>query len=173
MYVAKRTLFTLSFSASKQYRLAMHTFGLMTHMASLKELNEAVLSAAVVFGSSHAGPSVETHFQNLQVLLTATSQPNMEETCIEEDFVVSSISDIFNSWPKSKLLWHMFYICLCFIEKICVTLGKTLTLTFLFTEWLGDHSVFGAFWNIDKSGKPWWSWNTQHLLLSRFHSKVA
>lgn len=68
----------------------MHTFGLMTRMTTLQELDEAVVSAAVLFGSAHSGRSVEKHFQNIQALLTATKQPDMDDNAVtEEDFVVN------------------------------------------------------------------------------------
>ena len=41
----------------------MHVFGLMTRASTLKELDEVVISANMVFSSSHSGQNVEKHFK--------------------------------------------------------------------------------------------------------------
>lgn len=71
-------------SASKHYHLTMHVFGVMTRASTLKELNEVVISANVVFSSSHSGQNVEKHFKNLQILLTKAG-PCAEDTSIKEE----------------------------------------------------------------------------------------
>lgn len=69
----------------------MHVFGLMTQATTLKQL-EVLGSATVVFSSPRSGENVEKHFQNIQTLLTAASQPVIDESCIaEEDFVVGNL----------------------------------------------------------------------------------
>lgn len=52
--------------APRHYHLAMHVLGLMTQATTLNDLDELVISAAVVFSSSHSESNVEKHFQNLQ-----------------------------------------------------------------------------------------------------------
>lgn len=70
----------------------MHVFGLMTQATTLKQLDEVLGSATVVFSSPRSGENVERHFQNIQTLLTAASQPVIDESCIaEEDFVVGNL----------------------------------------------------------------------------------
>lgn len=69
----------------------MHVFGLLTQATTLKQL-EVLGSATVVFSSPRSGENVEKHFQNIQTLLTAASQPVIDESCIaEEDFVVGNL----------------------------------------------------------------------------------
>lgn len=69
----------------------MHVFGLLTQATTLKQL-EVLGSATVVFSSPRSGENVERHFQNIQTLLTAASQPVIDESCIaEEDFVVGNL----------------------------------------------------------------------------------
>ena len=53
-------------SASKNYHLAMHVFGLLTTATTLEDLDDMVQSAAVVFSSPSSGANVEKHFQNIQ-----------------------------------------------------------------------------------------------------------
>ncbi|XP_049333302.1 uncharacterized protein LOC125801146 isoform X2 [Astyanax mexicanus] len=55
--------------APNHYHLSMHVFGLFTTASSLRELDDMVESAAVVFSSPYSGPSVEKHFNNLQCWL--------------------------------------------------------------------------------------------------------
>lgn len=70
----------------------MHVFGLLTQATTLKQLDEVLGSATVVFSSPRSGENVEKHFQNIQTLLTAASQPVIDESCIaEEDFVVGNL----------------------------------------------------------------------------------
>lgn len=64
----------------------------MTQATTLKQLDEVLGSATVVFSSPRSGENVERHFQNIQTLLTAASQPVIDESCIaEEDFVVGNL----------------------------------------------------------------------------------
>lgn len=46
--------------------LPMHVFGLLTTAKALKDLDEMVESAAVVFSSPSSGENVEKHFNDLQ-----------------------------------------------------------------------------------------------------------
>ena len=79
----------LPHSAGKHYILAMHVFGLMTQATTLKQFDEVVVSATVLFSSPCSGENVDRHFQNIQVLLTAAPQPVADESAITaEDFEV-------------------------------------------------------------------------------------
>lgn len=61
----------------------------MTQATTLKQLDEVVTSATVVFSSTSSGENVEKHFQNLQTLLTSTAQPVINDSDITaEDFAV-------------------------------------------------------------------------------------
>ncbi|XP_032365949.1 uncharacterized protein LOC116684162 [Etheostoma spectabile] len=73
--------------ASRHYHLAMHVFGRMTQATTLEEMDEVLLSATMVFSSSHSGTNVEKHFQNLQKMLTEKGQCGIDDTAIvEQDF---------------------------------------------------------------------------------------
>ncbi|XP_056623672.1 uncharacterized protein LOC130436759 [Triplophysa dalaica] len=50
----------------KNYRLSMHVFGLLTSASTLKEMEDILISMAVVFSSPKSGENVEKHFLNLQ-----------------------------------------------------------------------------------------------------------
>lgn len=70
----------------------MHVFGLMTQATTLNDLDKLVISAAVVFSSSHSESNVEKHFQNLQRLLTKAGHCDIDDTIIvEQDFVVCNL----------------------------------------------------------------------------------
>ena len=67
----------------------MHVFGLMTQATTLKDMDEVVISAAMVFSSSHSDRNVEKHFQNLQRLLLKAGHTGSDDTnIVEQDFVV-------------------------------------------------------------------------------------
>ena len=73
----------------------MHVFGVMTQATTQKQLDEVVVSATVLFSSPRSGENVEKHFQNLQTLLTAATQPAIDDSSIaQEDFVVSNSLEI-------------------------------------------------------------------------------
>lgn len=67
----------------------MHVFGLMTQASTLRELDEIIISANMVFSSSNSGEKVEKHFQNLQVLLTKAGPCEEDESIATEDYEVS------------------------------------------------------------------------------------
>ena len=70
----------------------MHVFGLMTQATTLKQLDKVLGSATVLFSRPRSGENVEKHFLNIQTLLTAASQPVIDESCFaEEDFVVGNL----------------------------------------------------------------------------------
>ncbi|CAM4566181.1 unnamed protein product [Leuciscus chuanchicus] len=50
----------------QNYRLSMHVFGLLTSAATLLEMEDILISMAVVFSSPQSGDNVEKHFRNLQ-----------------------------------------------------------------------------------------------------------
>lgn len=52
----------------------MHVFGALTTASTLKELDDMVQSAAVVFSSPSFGAIVEKHFKNLQSWLQRTGK---------------------------------------------------------------------------------------------------
>jgi len=80
----------LSHSAGKHYLLCMHLLGLMTQATTLEQLDEVVVSAAVVLSSPSSGDNVEKHFHNLQTLLTSSAELVMKDSNItDEDFDVS------------------------------------------------------------------------------------
>lgn len=59
----------------------------------LKQLDEVVVSATVLFPSPCSGENVEKRFQNLQTLLTAAAQPVLDDSSIaQEDFVLGNPS---------------------------------------------------------------------------------
>lgn len=66
----------------------MHVFGLMTQASTMRELDEIIISATMVFSSSQSGGKVEKHFENLQLLLTKAG-PFGGETIATEDYEVS------------------------------------------------------------------------------------
>ena len=58
----------------------MHVLGLLTTASTLKDLDDVVESAAVVFGSQWSWKNVEKHFRNLQSWLqkkgTQSAEPS-------------------------------------------------------------------------------------------------
>ncbi|XP_016405730.1 uncharacterized protein LOC107738494 isoform X1 [Sinocyclocheilus rhinocerous] len=66
--------------ATNHYHLAMHVFGALTTASTLKELDDMVQSATVVFSSPSCGASVEKHFKNLQSWLQKKGTPLDETT---------------------------------------------------------------------------------------------
>ncbi|XP_028991434.2 uncharacterized protein LOC114846544 isoform X3 [Betta splendens] len=74
--------------APKHYHLAMHTFGAMAQATTIEELEEIIVSAAVVFSSSHSGKKVEKHFKNLQLIMTQGGRTDIEDSSIvEQEFM--------------------------------------------------------------------------------------
>ncbi|XP_059376293.1 uncharacterized protein LOC132112707 isoform X2 [Carassius carassius] len=67
-------------NATNHYHLAMHVFGALTTASTLKELDDMVQSATVVFSSPCCGASVEKHFKNLQSWLQKKGTPLDETT---------------------------------------------------------------------------------------------
>ena len=72
------------YSASKHYHLAMHVIGTMTQARTMHELDDVVISTAVIFSRVN----VEKHFQNLQVHLQGIDQAIDEAKIEEEEFGV-------------------------------------------------------------------------------------
>ncbi|KAL7870566.1 hypothetical protein SRHO_G00080630 [Serrasalmus rhombeus] len=69
------------------YKLAMHTFGLLTSASTLAELDEMLLSCTVLFSSPCSSENVEKHFKNLQTMLTAFGVSTVNDSSIvAEDF---------------------------------------------------------------------------------------
>lgn len=76
-------------SVPKHYRLAMHIIGLLACSASLKQMDEVVLSATVLFCSPATGHNVTKHYKNLQVLMQQMGTMDVEEqNIIAEDYKV-------------------------------------------------------------------------------------
>ncbi|XP_059376303.1 uncharacterized protein LOC132112707 isoform X12 [Carassius carassius] len=71
---------SLQANATNHYHLAMHVFGALTTASTLKELDDMVQSATVVFSSPCCGASVEKHFKNLQSWLQKKGTPLDETT---------------------------------------------------------------------------------------------
>lgn len=87
--------------APRHYHLAMHVFGLMTQATTLNDLGELVISAAVVFSSSHSESNVEKHFQRL---LTKAGHCDIDDTIIvEQDFVVCNLIIFYSATILSQL----------------------------------------------------------------------
>lgn len=81
----------ISFSAPKNYKLAMHIFGLLTTASSLAEFDEMLLSCTVIFSSPCSSKNVEKHFNNIQTLLTSIGESAVDDNSIvPEDLEVHS-----------------------------------------------------------------------------------
>ncbi|KAM8748584.1 uncharacterized protein AB9X84_013707 [Acanthopagrus schlegelii] len=113
--------------AGKHYLLCMHVLGLMTQATTLKELEEVVVSATVVFSSPASHENVEKYFQNLQVLLTSTAPPVVKDIdTTEEDSVVESSATPFDDHFKKVIQQAPLdtqgepndYCCSTFIPKL-------------------------------------------------------
>ncbi|KAM8725208.1 uncharacterized protein AB9X84_002076 [Acanthopagrus schlegelii] len=113
--------------AGKHYLLCMHVLGLMTQATTLKELEEVVVSATVVFSSPASHENVEKYFQNLQVLLTSTAPPVVKDIdTTEEDSVVESSATPFDDHFKKVIQQAPLdtqgepndYYCSTFIPKL-------------------------------------------------------
>lgn len=78
----------------RHYKLGMHTFGLLACSTSLKQMDEVLLSATVVFSSPCSGDNVEKHYNNLVVLMQQVGKLEIEEqNIVAEDYkVINSVS---------------------------------------------------------------------------------
>ncbi len=77
-------------SAPKNYKLAMHVFGLLTTASSL-EFDEMLTSCTVVFSSPCSSENVEKHFNNIQTLLTTIGESADDDSnIVSEDLEVHS-----------------------------------------------------------------------------------
>ncbi|RXN14620.1 hypothetical protein ROHU_028583 [Labeo rohita] len=74
-------------SMQRHYKLGMHTFGLLACSTSLKQMDEVLLSATVVFSSPCSGDNVEKHYNNLVVLMQQVGKLEIEEqNIVAEDY---------------------------------------------------------------------------------------
>ena len=77
------------FSVPNHYKLAMHIFGLLACSTTLKEMDEVILSATVLFCSPCTGDNVSKHYSNLQVLMQQMGTFEVEEEkIVAEDYKV-------------------------------------------------------------------------------------
>lgn len=73
----------------KNYKLGMHTFGLLACSTNLKQMDEVLLSATVVFCSPCSGDNVAKHYNNLLVLMQQVGTLEVEEqNIVAEDYKV-------------------------------------------------------------------------------------
>jgi len=73
----------------KHYKLGMHTFGLLACASTLKQMDEVILSATVVFCSPCSGDNVEKHYKNLLVLMEQVGTLDIDDQNITaEDYKV-------------------------------------------------------------------------------------
>ncbi|XP_026118826.1 uncharacterized protein LOC113098063 [Carassius auratus] len=71
----------------RHYKLGMHTFGLLACSTNLKQMDEVLLSATVVFCSPCSGDNVAKHYNNLVVLMQQVGKLEFEEENIAaEDY---------------------------------------------------------------------------------------
>lgn len=67
----------------------MHIFGLLACSSTLKEMDDVLLSATVLFCSRFSGPNVVKHYKNLKVLMKQRGTINVaEKDIIAEDYKV-------------------------------------------------------------------------------------
>ncbi|XP_056602872.1 uncharacterized protein LOC130419888 isoform X2 [Triplophysa dalaica] len=84
--------------APKNYKLAMHIFGLLTTARSIAEFDDMLLSCTVIFSSSCSSENVEKHFNNIQALLTTVG-----ESVVDDNSIVSvDLEDTFSQTPFHK-----------------------------------------------------------------------
>lgn len=88
----------------------MHVFGLLTSAATLLEMEDILISMAVVFSSPQSGDNVEKHFRNLQSKMLnidiSGDMTDITDEDVEEGFFYSvSIIMIF------LLKLNFFYFC--------------------------------------------------------------
>lgn len=63
----------------RHYKLGMHTFGLLACSTNLKQMDEVLLSATVVFCCPCSGDDVAKHYNNLVVLMQQVGKLEFEE----------------------------------------------------------------------------------------------
>ncbi|KAA0722255.1 hypothetical protein E1301_Tti014479 [Triplophysa tibetana] len=81
--------------APKNYKLAMHIFGLLTTARSIAEFDDMLLSCTVIFSSPCSSENVEIHFNNIQALLTTVG-----ESVVDDNSIVSEdLEDTFSQTP--------------------------------------------------------------------------
>ncbi|CAI5686853.1 unnamed protein product [Oreochromis niloticus] len=74
----------------ENYRLGMHVFGLLACCDNLKDMDDVVHSAAIVFCSPCSGRNVTKHYNNLKILMQKRGTLDLDEkTVIAEDYKVS------------------------------------------------------------------------------------
>ncbi|KAK7127267.1 hypothetical protein R3I94_018454 [Phoxinus phoxinus] len=78
--------------APKNYKLAMHVFGLLTTASSIVEFDEMLLSSTVIFSSPCSSENVEKHFNNIQTLLTTIGESVVDDSSI----VPEDLEDTFS-----------------------------------------------------------------------------
>lgn len=77
-------------SIPENYRLGMHVFGLLACCDNLKDMDDVVHSAAIVFCSPCSGRNVTKHYNNLKILMQKRGTLDLDEkTVIAEDYKVS------------------------------------------------------------------------------------
>ncbi|XP_026041873.1 uncharacterized protein LOC113032941 [Astatotilapia calliptera] len=71
----------------ENYRLGMHVFGLLACCDNLKDMDDVVHSAAIVFCSPCSGRNVTKHYNNLKILMQKRGTLDLDEkTVIAEDY---------------------------------------------------------------------------------------
>ncbi|RXN24054.1 hypothetical protein ROHU_035230 [Labeo rohita] len=84
--------------APKNYKLAMHIFGLLTTASSIVEFDEMLLSCTVIFSSPCSSENVEKHFNNIQNWLTTIGESVVDESSI----VPEDLEDTFSPTPFQR-----------------------------------------------------------------------
>ncbi|XP_057198393.1 uncharacterized protein LOC130559383 isoform X2 [Triplophysa rosa] len=78
--------------APKNYKLAMHIFGLLTTASTIAEFDEMLLSCTVIFSSPCSSENVEKHFNNIQALLTTIGDSVVDDNSIVPEHLEDTIS---------------------------------------------------------------------------------
>nr|XP_019961581.1 PREDICTED: uncharacterized protein LOC109641528 [Paralichthys olivaceus] len=81
--------------APKNYKLAMHVFGLLTSASSIGELDEMLLSCTVIFSSPCSSENVEKHSNNIQTMLTTIGDSTVDDSSV----VPEDLEDTFGPTP--------------------------------------------------------------------------
>ncbi|XP_042345228.1 uncharacterized protein LOC121945214 isoform X2 [Plectropomus leopardus] len=81
--------------APKNYKLAMHVFGLLTSATSITEFDEMLLSCTVIFSSPCSSENVQKHFDNIQTMLTSIDDSAADDINIAP----YDLEDIFSPTP--------------------------------------------------------------------------
>ncbi|CAK6982373.1 PREDICTED: uncharacterized protein LOC109641528 [Scomber scombrus] len=66
----------------KNYKMAMHVFGLLTSARSIGELDEILHSCTVIFSSPCSSGNVEKHFNKIQTMLTTIGDSADDDSSI-------------------------------------------------------------------------------------------